>query len=77
MKTLELFSGENQSFSTCAERLGYETVTFDWRCEATIQEDIRDWDNRTFPAATFAFVWASPPCDQISQLRSKTGDLGR
>ena len=74
MKTLELFCGENQSFSKCAERLGYEPVTLDWRCEATIQEDIRNWDYRTFPADTFAFVWASPPCDQISQLRNKTGD---
>ena len=74
---LELFSGENASFSTVARELGHETVTLDNRakCAATIQDDILPWDYTTFEADAFDVVWASCPCDQMSQLRNKPGDL--
>ena len=77
MRVLELFSGENASFSTVARELGHEAVTLDNRakCAADIQESILTWDYMTYPADAFDIVWASPPCDQISQLRNKPGDL--
>ena len=42
MRILELFSGENASFSTVARELGHEVVTLDNRakCAADIQECI-------------------------------------
>ena len=77
MRVLELFSGENASFSTVARELGHEAVTLDNRakCAADIQESILTWDYMMFEADAFDVVWASCPCDQMSQLRNKPGDL--
>ena len=72
MRTLELVSCENASFSTVAREMGYETVTLDVRAKfaADIQEDIRTRDYTAFPADAFDIVWCSPPCTHYSIARS-------
>jgi len=76
-RLLEIASGENASISTLAKTLGWETTTLDIReaCKPDIVADVRTWDFKAFPADHFQIVWASPPCDQLSQCRSFKGDL--
>ena len=77
MKTLEICSGENASFTRVAMELGYETLTLDCnpRCAADVCEDIRTWDYKAYPPDYFAVVWASPPCDQMSICNSSKPGL--
>ena len=77
MRTLEVCSGENASFTSVARELGYETLTLDCnpRCGADVCEDIRTWDYKAFPPDYFAVVWVSPPCDQMSICNSSKPGL--
>ena len=77
MRTLEICSGENASFSSVARGLGFETLTIDCnpRCGADVCEDIRTWDYKAFPPDYFAVVWASPLCDQMSICNSSKPGL--
>ena len=77
MRTLEICSGENASFSRVARELGYETLTVDCnpRCGADVCEDIRTWNYKAYLPDYFAVVWASPPCDQMSICNSSKPGL--
>ena len=77
MRLLEIASGENASISTVAKMKAWETTTLDIRevCNPDIVADVRLWDYKTYSPDHFQIVWASPPCDQLSQARSFKGDV--
>ena len=77
MRSLEICSGENASFSTVAKEFGFATTTLDCNpaCKADIIENVLAWDYTAFPPDYFAVVWASPPCDQMSICNCKKPGL--
>ena len=68
MNLLELFSG-TKSVGKVAEQLGYEVISLDLK-DADINCNILDWDYKVYPVGHFDVVWASPPCDTFSNLKS-------
>lgn len=82
-RLLELFCG-TKSVSKVAEKMGYEIVSldFDPKFDATICEDILEWDYKVYPPDYFDVVWASPDCRTWSfatggKYRSKADILGK
>ena len=75
MRTLELFSGKNQSFSSVAQELGCECLTLDIMADADYKMDIMDFDYKKFPPGYFGIIWASPPCNTFSIMRRS--NIGR
>jgi len=72
MRVLELFSGTGSVGKVCA-LLGYEVVSVDM-CDKynkpTHLTDIMNWNYTMYPVGHFDFIWASPPCQLFSNLRS-------
>jgi hypothetical protein len=73
MKVLELFSGTGSVGKVCKE-LGYEVISLDLK-NADINCNILDWDYTIYPPNYFDIIWASPPCNTFSTLR--TSWIGR
>ena len=67
MRVLELFSGTGSVGKICKAR-GWEVISLDLK-HADINEDILNWDYKTFEPGHFDMIWASPPCDTFSALR--------
>ena len=70
MKVLELFSGTG-SVGKCCKELGWEVVSVDLLLPADHQIDIMDFDYKQYDKNEFDIVWASPPCTEYSQAKSK------
>ena len=73
MRVLVLCSGTG-SVDRAFERRGWEVISVDYcpRLNATICEDIMDWNYRNaFAQDHFYFVWASPDCTQFSIARRR------
>ena len=70
MRVLELFSGSG-SVGKVFTQHGWEVVSLDSdvKCDATVREDILEWDHTVFPVGHFDVVWASPCCTQYSCAR--------
>lgn len=70
MRLLELFSGTGSIGKVFADR-GWEVISLDKdpNTEATIKEDILEWDYTVFPPGHFDAIWASPDCTQYSCAR--------
>ena len=68
MKVLELFSGTG-SVGTVAKEMGWEVVSLDLK-NANIETNILSWDYTLYKPGYFDLIWASPPCDTFSALRS-------
>ena len=77
LRTLELFAGENASFSTVARALGHQTTTLDYnpKTGAHICEDILTWDYESYPVPDIC--WASPDCAQATHYRKSAGNLAK
>ena len=75
MRLLELFAGTGSIGKIFREK-GWEVVSLDVdpKTEATIKQDIRDWDYTAYPPGYFDVIWASPCCTQysIARKRAKT-----
>ena len=69
MKLLELFSG-TKSVGKVAEQLGYD-VTSLYLKNADINTDILEWDYKQYQVGYFDIVWASPPCTEYSNAKSR------
>lgn len=71
---LDLFSGSGSASRAAAVR-GWEVVRVDNAPESArdITADLTDWVP-PFPAGHFDFIWASPPCTQLSTA-SKNRDV--
>lgn len=73
MRVLELFSGTGSVGKVCKE-LGYDVISLDLK-NADINCDILKWDYTMYPPNYFDIIWASPPCNTFSLLR--TSWIGR
>ena len=62
-RLLELFCG-TKSVGKVAEQRGYDVVSLDFnpKFNATITEDIMEWDYTQFPPDYFDVIWGSPDC---------------
>ena len=69
MKLLELFSG-TKSVGKVAEKLGYDITSLDLK-NADINTDILEWDYKQYPIGYFDIIWASPPCTEYSEAKSR------
>lgn len=73
IRTLELFCGENHSFSKVIQQRYPQaeclSLDFNPKCEPTFCEDILKWDYRQFPVGHFDLIWASPDCVNYSILQ--------
>ena len=70
MRLLELFSGTN----SVGKQFPGEVVSLDVIGTPTrnhIVTDILEWDFTVYPPDHFDMCWASPPCIQYSQARTK------
>jgi site-specific DNA-cytosine methylase len=76
MRLLELFSG-TKSVDKVAYQLGYEVTSLNLnaKADADITCNILDWDYTIYPPKYFDVIWASPPCDTFSFMR--TVHIGR
>lgn len=63
MRLLELFCG-TKSVGKVAEKRGWEVISLDFnpKFNATITEDIMEWDYTAYPPDYFDVVWGSPDC---------------
>jgi hypothetical protein len=68
MKVLELFSGTG-SVGKIAKELGWTVVSLDLK-NADIETNILDWNYKQYEPHEFDIIWASPPCNTFSCLRS-------
>ena len=69
---LELFSGTG-SLGDSFRASGWDVVSLDISnklSEPIFKTDILEWDHTMFPPGYFAFIHASPPCQQYSIARS-------
>ncbi len=73
MNVLELFSGTKSVGKIC-NTLGWEVISLDLK-NADININILNWDFKQFPPKHFDIIWASPPCNSFSNLR--TSNIGR
>ena len=66
-RALDLFSGTG-SVTRTLKSLGWEVISLDWspRSQATIQEDIMQWDYTTYPPGYFDLIAAGVPCEEYS-----------
>lgn len=71
MRLLELFSG-TKSVSKAVEDMYDEVISVDilHKFKPTEVADILDWDYTKYPPGHFDAIWASPPCNQYSKLRT-------
>ena len=73
LRTLELFCGENHSFSKVIQSTYKEaeciSLDFNPKCQPTICEDILTWDYTQYPVGHFDIIWASPDCVNYSVLQ--------
>ena len=65
------------SIGKVAKELGFEVISVDLNKKATptFCTDILEWDYKWFPVGHFDVIWASPPCNIFSHL--KTSWIGR
>ena len=68
MRVLELFSGTHSVGKVCKEK-GWDVISLDLK-GANINQDILEWDYTIYPVGHFDLIWASPPCDTFSNLRT-------
>ena len=73
MIVLELFSGTKSVGKIC-NALGWEVTSLDLK-DADININVLEWDYKQFQPKHFDIIWASPPCNTFSKLR--TSHLGR
>lgn len=73
MRTLELFCGENKSFSEFMKihDNSCECITLDFnkKTNPTICEDILKWDYSIYAPGYFDIIWASPDCVNYSVIQ--------
>ena len=71
-RLLELFSG-TKSVSKVAKELGWQTVSLDISPRHTpdLELDILLFDETQYPKDYFQFIWASCPCENYSQARTR------
>ena len=67
MRVLELFSGTHSLGKVCEEK-GWEVISLDLK-NATINQNILEWNYREYPPNHFGFIWASPPCETFSRCK--------
>ena len=70
MRILELFVGTS-SFGQVADEFEHEVISLDKDMPADIQCDILNWDYTVYPSNYFNFIWASPPCTEYSQAKTR------
>ena len=75
-RTLELFSGENKSFSNASLKNdpSCECITLDFnqKTDPTICDDILKWDYKVYPKGYFDEIWGSPDCVNYSVIQYTT-----
>ena len=71
MRVLELFSGTG-SVGKVFRECGHDVLSLDCdpRSNASVIEDILEWDYTRFSPGGFDVVWASPPCTHYSKART-------
>ena len=72
VRVLTLFSGTHSVGKVCAE-YGWEETSLDLYQPADIEEDVLQWDWRTYPVGYFDIIWASPDCSQYSRAKTTGG----
>ncbi len=70
MKVLELFSGTG-SVGKCCKELGWDVVSVDMILPADHECDIMHFDYKQYDKDEFDIIWASPPCTEYSQAKSR------
>ena len=71
LRLLELFCGTG-SIGKVAKEFGFEVISVDLNKKAkpTFCTDILQWEYKCYPVGYFDVIWASPPCDTFSILKS-------
>ena len=72
VRVLTLFSGTHSVGKVCSE-YGWEETSLDLYQPADIEEDVLQWDWRTYPRGYFDIIWASPDCSQYSRAKTTGG----
>ena len=72
VRVLTLFSGTHSVGKVCSE-YGWQETSLDLFQPADIEEDVLQWDWRTYPRGYFDIVWASPDCSQYSRAKTRGG----
>tara|TARA_R110002167_G_scaffold69435_7_gene195654 strand:+ start:2385 stop:2999 length:615 start_codon:yes stop_codon:yes gene_type:complete len=72
MNCLELFSG-TKSFGKVVESFGWKNTSLDLcnKFKPDINIDIMNWNYKDLPKNSFDVIWASPPCTEYSQAKSR------
>ncbi len=70
MNVLELFSGTGSIGKVC-DKLGWNAISVDLELTATHECDIMDFDYKQYPKDYFSVIWASPPCTEYSQAKTR------
>ena len=72
MNCLELFSG-TKSFGKVVESFGWKNTSLDLcnKFKPDINVDIMNWNYKDLPKNSFDVIWASPPCTEYSQAKSR------